>query len=124
MTWPVGVTTGLASIGAMAADEISVDDLAQRVAQGNPPLIDVRQPDEYREAHVPGAMLIPLDQVPDRLDEVRRHGAGLLVICRSGGRSMSAANFLATQGITAVNVAGGTSAWIASGREVHVGDQP
>jgi len=118
------VETSLGNIGAMPIEEISVDDLAQRIAQGGAPLIDVRQPEEYREAHVPGALLIPLDQVPDRLDDVRSEGAEVLVICKSGARSRTAANFLATAGITALNVAGGTSAWIASGRDVHVGDQP
>ncbi|MCU1344141.1 MAG: putative sulfurtransferase, partial [Acidimicrobiia bacterium] len=118
------LSAGLASIGPMAIEEISVDALAQRLAQGSTPLIDVRQPDEYREAHVPGAVLIPLDQVPDRLAEVKAQGIEPLIICKSGGRSMSAATFLATQGIAAVNVAGGTSAWIASGRDVHIGDQP
>ena len=43
------------------------------------------------------------------------------MICKSGGRSMKAAEFLAAQGRQAVNVAGGTNAWIDSGRSVESG---
>jgi rhodanese-related sulfurtransferase len=42
------------------------------------------------------------------------------VICRSGGRSLRACEFLAEQGVEAVNVAGGTLAWQLSGREVEI----
>jgi rhodanese-related sulfurtransferase len=46
------------------------------------------------------------------------------VICRSGGRSLRACEFLADQGLEAINVAGGTMAWITSGRDFVAGDQP
>lgn len=44
------------------------------------------------------------------------------MICHLGGRSMKAAEFLTANGVTAVNVAGGTQAWIESGRPVESGD--
>jgi rhodanese-related sulfurtransferase len=105
----------------MTTPEIDVDELARRRSAGAP-LVDVRQPDEYREAHVPGAQLIPLDQLPDRLEELPA-GRPVLVVCRSGARSAAAVDFLLGQGVDAVNVAGGTSAWIAGGHEVATGDE-
>lgn len=99
--------------------EISVDELAVRLEAGAF-LLDVRQPDEYEWAHVPGACLIPLAEVPDRIGELPA-GEELVVICRSGARSLAAAEFLDQQQIRAVNVAGGTLAWIESGREVVTG---
>jgi rhodanese-related sulfurtransferase len=99
--------------------EISVDELATRLDAGAF-LLDVRQPDEYEAGHVPGACLIPLAEVPERLGEIPT-GGELLVICRSGARSMTAAQFLDQQQIPAANVAGGTLAWIESGREVVTG---
>ena len=109
----------------MAVQEIDVDELAERLAAGGR-VIDVREPAEYAEAHVPGAVLVPLGTVPDQVDAFTGDGP-TYVICRSGARSMRACEFLAAQGIDGletVNVAGGTLAWIASGRETVGGDQP
>jgi rhodanese-related sulfurtransferase len=103
----------------VSVPEISTDELAARLDAGAF-VLDVRQPDEYESGHVPGARLIPLAEVPDRLGELPADEE-LLVICRSGVRSLTAAEFLVQQGIPAVNVAGGTLAWIESGREVVVG---
>jgi rhodanese-related sulfurtransferase len=99
--------------------EIDVDELHQRHA-GGAPVFDVRQPDEYEEAHVPGAHLIPLAEVPDHLAELPSDQP-VLLICKSGARSMRAAEFLDTQGYDAVNVAGGTMAWIDAGFPVDRG---
>jgi rhodanese-related sulfurtransferase len=104
----------------MAIQEINVDELADLLDSGIR-LIDVREPAEYAEARVPGGVLVPLGTVPDQVDVFRGDGPAY-VVCRSGGRSMKACEFLAAQGIEAVNVAGGTLAWIASGRDVATGD--
>ena len=63
------------SLSGMEVPEIDVAELARLRADGAP-LIDVREPDEYTDAHVPGATLIPLATVPDEVDAgaVRRHG--------------------------------------------------
>jgi rhodanese-related sulfurtransferase len=102
--------------------EIEIDEFARRREAGAP-VIDVREPDEYQVGHVPGATLIPLATVPDRLADVPTQGE-VLIICRSGGRSMRAAEYLIANGISATNVAGGTLAWIDSGRDVAEGDEP
>jgi len=102
--------------------EIDADELALRLA-GGAFLLDVREPAEYSEAHVPGAVLVPLGELAGRVDEMPDDAAELMVICRSGARSLRAAELLATTGRGAVNVAGGTLGWIESGREVVAGPE-
>ena len=72
---------------------------------------------------MPRRRLLPLHEVPDRVAELPTD-AEVFVICRSGSRSTMASEFLIEQGVSAVNVAGGTLAWIESGHEVVTGDQP
>jgi rhodanese-related sulfurtransferase len=98
----------------MTIPEIDVDELATRLDHGAV-LFDVREPDEYAEAHVIGAVLVPLATVPDEIERFPMTGQ-VHLICRSGARSARAAEFLRGQGIDAVNVAGGTLAWLATGR--------
>lgn len=82
-------------------------------------LIDVREPHEYAQVHVPGARPIPLANVPDHLDELP--AGPVYVICQAGGRSLRAAAFLREQGKDAINVAGGTGAWVAAGLPTESG---
>ena len=92
--------------------EIDVVSAAALVAQGAS-LIDVREPDEWYEVRARGATLLPLGELNDRLSELPPSGT-LYLICRSGARSMRAAEFLAGKGRNVVNVAGGTLAWVDS----------
>ena len=74
-------------------------------------LLDVRQEWEYEEEHLPGARLLPLVELPDRMDELDA-GKPVLVYCRTGGRSMAAATLLDGQGFRDItNLVGGISAW-------------
>jgi sulfur-carrier protein adenylyltransferase/sulfurtransferase len=74
-------------------------------------VLDVRQPGEYRSGHIPGARLIPIDQLTSRLDEIDPK-AQILVYCAVGGRSRVAAQILAGKGYQGVlNLAGGYKAW-------------
>lgn len=100
-------------------NEIDVDAL-EALGPATIQLIDVREADEYEGARVPGAALVPLGTVPDALESLERDRT-VYVICASGGRSMRAAEFLADAGFDAVNIAGGTKGWIASGRPVDSG---
>lgn len=86
-------------------------------------VIDVREPDEYEAGHVPGAMPIPLAEIPDRVGDIPA-GRPVHVICQTGGRSLRASEFLINEGVDAVNVAGGTKAWVESGRDVHTSSGP
>jgi rhodanese-related sulfurtransferase len=112
----------MSSLSDVALSEIEIDELADRLAAGGR-LIDVREPDEYRAGHVAGAILVPLGTVAEELDRFRGDGP-TYVICRSGGRSMRACEYADAQDIDVVNVAGGTLAWVTSGRPVTPGDDP
>jgi rhodanese-related sulfurtransferase len=101
--------------------EIDVAELARRHAAGAY-VLDVRQADEYEAGHVPGAVLVPLDQLEARQAEVPSD-APVLVICKSGGRSAKAVQYLAPLGVDATNVAGGTMAWIDAGNPVVEGPE-
>lgn len=84
-------------------------------------LLDVRRPDEWYgfTGHLEGAVLIPLDQLERRLDELKEHlGKPILVYCRTGRRSDAAAAFLAGHGHTALNVLGGIVEWRSRGLPV------
>ena len=102
--------------------EIDITTLEERIAEGVL-VVDVREDDEYVGGHVAGAVFVPLGSVPDRVGELPTD-APFLVICHSGGRSGRAVEFLRAQGLDATNVAGGTSAWVNSGRPVVTGPDP
>jgi rhodanese-related sulfurtransferase len=102
------------------ADEISVDQLVLERERGAT-VIDVREVDEYIDAHVPGVRLVPLGTIPDALDALPRDET-VFIICHSGARSLRAADFLIAQGFDAVSVAGGTMAWVQRGLDYATGD--
>ena len=103
------------------APEVGLDELAAALDAGSP-LVDVRMPDEYKEAHVPGAVLIPLPDLAERASEVPK-GERVYLICASGGRSLVAAEALNQAGWDTVSVTGGTKGWIAEGRPVRHGSE-
>jgi molybdopterin/thiamine biosynthesis adenylyltransferase/rhodanese-related sulfurtransferase/molybdopterin converting factor small subunit len=92
--------------------DISVQELKRRMDEGRPlTLLDVRNPQEYEIARIPGAVLIPLHELQDRLGELDT-AASLVVHCHHGPRSTQAVHFLRRMGFSrAVNLAGGIDAW-------------
>ncbi|MGN6132148.1 MAG: rhodanese-like domain-containing protein [Nocardioidaceae bacterium] len=102
--------------------EIDVDQLAEAVRLGAS-IVDVREPQEYVAGHVPGAVLIPMGQLPSRVAELDRNEP-VHVVCVSGNRSAAMTDFLRAAGFDANSVAGGTSGWTASGRPVVTGHAP
>ena len=84
-------------------------------------VIDVREPYEYADGHVPGAKLIPLGSLPHQAGGLAGADGPVCVICASGNRSWTAAQFLARRGIDAKSVAEGTTGWMASGLPVVFG---
>ncbi|WP_081586043.1 rhodanese-like domain-containing protein [Tsukamurella sp. 1534] len=97
---------------------IPVDALPADVeADGEITLLDVRELDEWDLGHAPGAVHIPLVELPVRFGELDPDSE-LYVICRGGGRSEQAVRYLETVGIEAVVVDGGMVAWASSARPV------
>jgi rhodanese-related sulfurtransferase len=118
---PSTTDPGRAEGSAPEVTQISVEDLAALHAT-QPAVIDVRNPDEYRAAHVPGATLIPLGELGARVGEVPTD-TPVYLICAVGGRSQRACEFLVRTGRTAINIRGGTRAWIEAGYPVATGPE-
>lgn len=106
----------------MTTPEVTTADLADAVAHGAT-VLDVREPGEYVRGHVPGARLIPVGQLPARIDEVQRDRR-VFVVCASGNRSKVGADVLNAAGHDAVSVAGGTSGWLRAAHPVVTGTTP
>jgi sulfur-carrier protein adenylyltransferase/sulfurtransferase len=96
----------------MKIEEISVQELKRRLDAGETlQLLDVREPWEVAIAHLSQSIPIPLGQLSARRQELQADRE-LIVLCKSGGRSRRAAEFLATQGFGKVaNLTGGMDAW-------------
>jgi len=93
--------------------EITIDQLKQHLASPTPPLLlDVREQWEYDTAHIDGATLIPMAEIPARAFKELDEDSPILVLCHHGARSMSVAVWLRNQGFEqAQSVSGGIDAW-------------
>jgi len=95
----------------MSVPEITPTEFAARRASGAAlTLLDVREDWELGVASVPNILHIPMGQVAERIDEIDRNQE-VVVLCRSGRRSLEVAKFLQQNGFQAVNLAGGILAW-------------
>ena len=94
--------------------EISAPELAAWLVDASrekPVLLDVREPWEFERAHIEGAQLVPMREVPGRLKEIGQDKP-VVAICHHGGRSMQVVLFLEKAGYNNVhNLAGGVDAW-------------
>jgi adenylyltransferase/sulfurtransferase len=86
--------------------------LRDRLAAGElPTVLDVREPEEIQIARFPGAVEIPMSEIPNRLGELDKNDE-IIVLCHHGVRSAHVAGYLAQNGFRAVrNLAGGIDAW-------------
>ena len=86
-------------------------------------LLDVRTPMEYREVHIEGALLVPLDELrPDEFVRQHQQVESCVVICRGGSRARKAAEKLVSAGLSGVAVLeGGMQAWEGAGLPVRRG---
>lgn len=99
--------------------ELTADELHQMLAGDHPPLLlDVREPYEWRQVHIPAALHIPMNDVPDRLTELPQT-VSIVVFCAHGMRSYGVAGWLIEQGYQASNLAGGITEWARTGGEVR-----
>ena len=92
--------------------EISPTELKRRRDEGSSPVVvDVREQWELDTASIPGVLHIPMAEIPSRIGELDV-AQEIVVMCRSGGRSMQVAQFLARNGFRSVaNLTGGILAW-------------
>ncbi len=105
----------LRRLGTPSIDVVELDAL---LAKGSVRVLDVREDNEFRRGHVPGAICIPVKRLPDKVGKLK-HDKPYAVICESGSRSRAATDYLVEQGFEGtVSVKGGTSAWERSGRPV------
>ncbi len=102
--------------------EIDLAELPADVA-----LLDVREDDEWDEAHIAGAVHVPMRLLPNRLqyepDTIDRD-APVVVVCHSGNRSAHVTAWLVQQGYDAYNLSGGMLAWAAAGRPMVAAADP
>jgi rhodanese-related sulfurtransferase len=101
------------------ADDVGLGELQAALERGDR-VIDVREDDEYVSGHVAGVEHVPMRTVPGRLAELVGDGS-VYVVCEVGGRSAMVVDYLADNGIQALNVAGGMAAWRRSGFPMETG---
>jgi len=83
------------------------------------PLLDVREDDEWAEVHIPWAQHVPMSALVRGSAEIEvPEDTPLIVTCHVGGRSAQVVAWLRSQGVDAVNLAGGMDAWEGMGRPV------
>lgn len=101
--------------------EVEVSDVVELYKAGSAQILDVRTKQEYQGAHVPNSTLITLQDIYAQSVEIPfAKESTIYVICRSGNRSKSAADFLRKNGYTkAVSIKGGIMQWMAEGLPVN-----
>jgi rhodanese-related sulfurtransferase len=102
----------------MHVPTVSVNDVPDPAADGWV-ILDVREPWEWAEGHIEGALHIPLGDLPARVDELDPQ-AQTLVVCHVGARSAQATAWLHQLGHDVANLAGGMDAWERAERRVVV----
>jgi rhodanese-related sulfurtransferase len=117
---PTPAVATSAPVAAALPAEISVADAAAKRDAGAF-ILDVRQPDEWNAVHIPGATLIPLDQLETRVNEVPKDKE-VVVVCRSGNRSQQGRDILKNAGFPQVtSMSGGMNQWSAAGHPTATG---
>jgi rhodanese-related sulfurtransferase len=111
---------GDSATAASLPREISVTE-ASSMRDAGAFVLDVRQPEEWVEGHIPGATLIPLGELASRVSEVPQ-GQEIVVVCRSGNRSQQGRDVLLSAGFEQVtSMAGGVNQWGAAGYDIVTG---
>ncbi len=92
-------------------DSAQAREMIENTPREDISIIDVRQPGEYKSGHIPGARLIPVGELGNRLNEIPADKPAV-VYCAVGGRSRVAAQMMAAKGFSdVINLAGGFKAW-------------
>lgn len=106
------VASFLAACGSEASYEnVSIEKAKKLIDENGVTVLDVRTEEEFNEGHIPGATLIPLSELAERLDELDKD-THYLIICRSGNRSAQASDILIKNGFKHIyNVEKGMNEW-------------
>lgn len=99
--------------------QVSVHDLRKRIGSDGLQLLDVRQPAEWDQGHLPGARYMFLPEIPKRMAELDK-AKPVVVYCGTGYRASIAASLLKRGGFNVQNVPGSFSGWLAAGYDVVV----
>lgn len=108
------------------ANKITMDDLNEKwETLGRKPstetlIVDIRTPEEFSEGHVPGATNLPVDQIDQHVNALKKYKE-VYLYCRSGGRVTAAAQILEPMGLTNLQCvfSGGFPNWAARGFEIE-----
>jgi len=104
-----------------AINQLEPDQVQTLAAQHPKPyLLDVRTAAEYKQGHIQGAELIPLDDLDTKIARLPK-GREIICVCASGSRSSAAARRLTAQGYKVSNMKGGMSRWVRAGLPVKAG---
>jgi len=103
-----------------AFQRLAVAQAARLAKQPGTVVLDVRTPQEYAQGRLAGAVLLPVSELSQHLDDLPKgKNTPVLVYCATGRRSLDAGRFLTEQGYTAVHeLQGGITAWQAEGRPI------
>ena len=119
--WVLAIALGVVFVSQQlqASDGIDAKQALSMMQQGAL-LLDVRQPEEYSAIHAPNAKLIPLGELPSRMQDISAYkDKPIVVMCRSGRRSAKAVELLREAGYGNVsNLAGGIQSWEKDGLEL------
>ncbi len=111
----LGFLKGL--LGGGGAD-LTVDHEAMlRAVDAGTPIIDVREPNEFANGHIPGAVNLPLSRFSPA--DLPPHDGPVILVCQAGGRSLRALREVRAAGREAVHYAPGTGGWIARGGAIE-----
>ncbi|MBB6448445.1 rhodanese-related sulfurtransferase [Geomicrobium halophilum] len=87
------------------------EEVAKKLDDESITFVDIREPEEYNEGHIPGVPLLPMGEVPDHIDGMDKEKTHVF-ICRSGTRSQKVAQYAKQQGLDrAINFDGGMLSW-------------
>ncbi len=116
---PAAVTAPADANLANLPVDVDVQTVEKLRANPNVLVLDVREDTEYAGGHIPGAVLLPLGQIPNRLNDIPKDKT-VIAVCRSGHRSNQATQLLRQQGFDNVhNMLGGMNAWAQAGLEIQ-----
>ncbi len=112
----------MTTAGSMPSiEDLGIDDIQDGLAKGSILLVDVREPNEWDAGHIPGSVLVPLSTFdPHAIPDPQ--GRRIVLSCRSGKRSMAAAQIANEAGVSVdAHYAGGFLDWVNHGAPVETG---